>query len=97
MVNKLKLIINNIGDTKKTIELKNFVKKITPKIIKKKLDAYYSSLISNNHYRNSIEKERLIPLYELAEILKNLKVLPGRCDLLKQLPKKGVVALNNGN
>jgi len=56
--------------------LKNFVKKIIPKIIKKKLYAYYSRAIRKDHYRNSIEKERLIPLYELAEIhLKNLKVL----------------------
>jgi len=73
--------------------LKNFIKKITPKIIKKKLYTYYSKAIRNDHYRNSIEKERLIPLYELAEKhLENLKVLPNRYDLLKHLPKKGVVA-----
>jgi len=73
--------------------LKNFIKKITPKIIKKKLYTYYSKAIRNDHYRNSLEKERLIPLYELAEKhLENLKVLPNRYDLLKHLPKKGVVA-----
>ncbi len=73
--------------------MKNFIKKITPKIIKKKLYTYYSKAIRNDHYRNSLEKERLIPLYELAEKhLENLKVLPNRYDLLKHLPKKGVVA-----
>ena len=73
--------------------MKNFIKIITPKAIKKKLYTYYSKAIRNDHYRNSIEREKLIPVYELTKKhLKNLKVLPNRFDLINQLPKNGTVA-----
>lgn len=73
--------------------MKNLIKIITPKAIKKKLYKYYSKAIRNDQYKNSVARDKLIPVFELTEKhLQNLKVLPNRFNLLEQLPKNGVVA-----
>lgn len=73
--------------------MKNILKKIIPKSIKRKLLNHYDLIFKKKHIKETEYFEIIIPKYNLeAKHLKNLKGIVNRKELLKLLPKNGIVA-----
>lgn len=73
--------------------MKNILKKIIPKSIKRKLLNHYDLIFKKKHRKETDHFENIVPKYNLEDKhLKNLKGIINRQELLKILPKNGIVA-----
>lgn len=69
--------------------MKSFLKRIIPKFIKDKILSYATAELKIR----KLAKDNSIPKYELEEKhFQNLKAIGTRADLLKLMPKQGIVA-----
>lgn len=73
--------------------MKNIIKKIIPKSIKRKLLNHYDLIFKKKHSNETDYFEIKVPKYNLdVKHLINLKGIVNRQELLKILPKNGIVA-----